>query len=390
VDALTRTKPLVPSKLFVATGCKLRYLLETERYDYLRISEGVGALLGRSVHSAVTAIANDEIAPDHDTIRAYIVRQFLTLAATRPTISAILDAIELPCTTDNLVTAARLADCVRAAHEVGGSLKVKKMGRVHPRAAEPTDHRTPPSSGRAFGFEIELESQDVDMAGRADKVELLEDGTIHITDLKTGGALNEAGELRKEYFFQIGAYALVAQKKYPSKRILLTVLAADGTWESSFSYSFQMEIEKAISDISSVIPRGVPLSWQGLAEPGESCTRCQYRASCPAYRSWAPKRWLESGRLAPLDTIGVTESVDSRSDRLIDIRIVDRCGRRVRVLSVPVALFDVVPSVGESVELYELMSSEAGGHGSFPRNFYVANAIRPYASGFSAVARRCV
>jgi hypothetical protein len=38
----------------------------------------------------------------------------------------------------------------------------------------------------------------------------------------------------------------------------------------------------------------------------------------------------------------------------VDLRLVDRCKRRVRVASVPVALFDVVPSVGESLQFPKL------------------------------------
>ena len=108
MEAPVRTRPLSPSKLSLALGCKLRYLLETESNDFFRISGSISSFLGQAVHNAIDAVVKNAILRSHDAIRRNIVAALLARVVAEKSMHPILDAIESPLNEALIVTPARL------------------------------------------------------------------------------------------------------------------------------------------------------------------------------------------------------------------------------------------------------------------------------------------
>jgi hypothetical protein len=161
----------------------------------------------------------------------------------------------------------------------------------------------------------------------------------------------------------------------------------DGVWEHVFTSEFASEIEKTTRTVSTSIRMGAKHDCADLASPGQSCLGCRFRPSCPAYRIWIPDQWSQGQADLPLDVAGIVESIKSRSEGLIDVRLIDTTHRHFRITAIPKGLLTRLPVAGDRLELYELNSAETGARGRYPRNFYIANPARPYASAFSAFAR---
>jgi RecB family exonuclease len=393
VDAPIRTRPLSPSKLSLAFGCKLRYLFETEPNDLVTVPGSVSLFLGRAVHNAIHAVFNGEISHSHDAIRQYVISRLVAYAQEATTIRSILNAIDLQLSEKVIVTPARLADAVRTAFEVSGR---KNEITAMETASDIDDHHqvkdgSAGSKGadaaRVFGSEVRLSSSRFDLAGQADSIERLASATIRITDYKTGSANDGTGQLRQEYRLQVGSYALIVRDLFSDQTIMQKIVAADCIWEEKFTPKMSDEIAELVQTLSTAILFGVRTSCRELAAPGKSCSRCRFRPSCPEYKLWAPDQWSKSRGETPLDSWGVTESLERRSDQLVDVRMIDEAGRHVRIMALPDSMFIKKPNVGDRLELYELNSFETGGQGRYPRNFYVTNPVHPYTSAFSAIAR---
>jgi PD-(D/E)XK nuclease superfamily len=397
VDAPARTKPIAPSKLFLLLGCKLRYLLETESNSFDQLPGTVSLFIGRAVHSAIYAASVGEIAHRHDVIRNYLISQLLAFAKGSKAILLVLNSINLELTESSIVSAARLMDAVRTAFDL--SEKRREFGSTAGYLAEADESFSADQQqarqvlsrrdamDKIFGSEVRLISAKLDVAGQADKIERLTDTTIRIADFKTGAAADELGQLRRDYQLQIRCYALILRDLFPKEKIILRIVAADGVWDEEFTTESSHELEETLKSAQATVPLHLRMDFEKLAEPGRGCVQCRFRPSCPAYRAWAPDQWSNGQGNLPLDTWGTVESVERRSANLIDFRILDSAGRHVRILAVPERMFLKLPSIGACLELYELNSLETGGRGKYPRNFYVVNAIRPYASAFSALVR---
>jgi RecB family exonuclease len=377
----------------VAVGCRLRYLFETEESQVFKISNNVNVLLGRVVHEAIDAAYKRRSLNDHVAVRQYVVSRLLELAGAENTVRSILASLKLVLSESTLVAPTRIADIVRIAvyannsndeiRDVQVAPTVARQDRKHHRSAE--NHS--PSRASIFRSESELFSVRLNLAGRADKVERLSGGNIRIADYKLGNALDESGRLREEYRLQIGAYALIVSELYPGVRIQLRVIAADGVWEGALTSETRTEVEALVRTLAIELPLGARKTSEELATTGEKCFGCQYRPSCPAYKSWAPTQWSAVRGRLPLDTWGIVQSVERRTDRLVDVRIIDGAARHVRVVAIPSEMLEKFPIVGHHLELYELKSFETVGQGKFPRNFYIANVSQPFLSAFSTVTR---
>jgi hypothetical protein len=390
VDAPIRTRPLSPSKLSVAVGCRLRYLFETEENRVFKIPNNVNALLGRVVHEAIDAAYKKRNLNDHVVVRQYVVSRLLELAGAENTVRSILASLKLVLGESTLVAPTRIADIVRIAVDANNSNggvqvahAVARQDRRHHRSA--ANHS--PRRASIFRSESELFSEQLNLAGRADKVERLAGGNIRIADYKSGNALDESGRLREEYRLQIGAYALIVSELYPGVRIQLRVIAADGIWEGALTSETRTEVETLVRTLAIELPLGARKTSEELATTGEKCFRCQYRPSCPGYKSWAPSQWSAVRGGLPLDTWGIVQSVERRTDRLVDVRLTDEAARHVRVVAIPSEMLEKFPTVGDHLELYELRSFETVGQGQFPRNFYIANVSQAFLSAFSAITR---
>jgi hypothetical protein len=341
------------------------------------------------VHNAIHAASIGEIPHSHEAIRQYLVSQLLTDAKQSKTILSVLNAIGLELSESAIVSSSRFADSVRTAFDLSNKKREIELESSTERKLTQAPFVERPASRQTeiFGSEVWLASARLDVAGRADKIEYLSEKTIRIIDLKTGAAADQLSELRQDYLLQIRCYALLVRELFTSERITSRIVASDGVWEEEFTTEISCETEKALAAAQAALPLHAIMDPSKSAEPGHGCLQCRFRPSCSAYRAWAPDQWRRGQGNLPLDTWGLVQSIEIRSKGLLDIRILDDARRHVRVLAIPESMLSKPRSIDSHLEMYELNSLETGGHGKYPRNFYVVNANRPYASAFSTLAK---
>lgn len=188
------------------------------------------------------------------------------------------------------------------------------------------------SEGRVFGSEVWLESASLRLRGKADFVGRSADGTIEITDFKTGSVLGPDGDVKAEYAFQLQAYALMLQEKVEASSVRLVLDNGQRTLVPSDETSLELARER-IEDITSRFAKSSTVRAEEVSNPGTECASCGIRPSCRAYLSAAPAWWVNlPGDIdfEPLDTGGTVVRV-VEGDIGWTIHLEDGAGRRVKI-----------------------------------------------------------
>lgn len=377
--SVARTKPLAASKLSAALECPLRYLLETEKLDISSLPKSMTALLGSAIHKVCSDSIGVEVVTPAE-VRQRVSDEFERLVKEHSVAGSILVAMNLAVISGNLLSQ---ADFVRRA---GIAYKTIQM-RQNENRDKGSAIRNIPANAKAqrrYGSEVPLRSDRLDLVGRADLIDKLDDGTIRVIEYKTV-RLVDAAEPKEEFWIQAGAYALLATELAPAPAVVLRIVTSDKVWERTLSETFKAEILALLDRVRTKIPRDKPFGSTDIASPGPSCRWCGYRQVCTVYKGWVENRWgAEDGRDLPFDVWGTVTENRGQSDTLTEIRLLDAASRHVRIRNVPMVTVSCEICPGSRIRAFGLMANESGRGSKFPQNFYVADIDRPSFSAFSA------
>ena len=182
---------------------------------------------------------------------------------------------------------------------------------------------------RRRGAEVELMSHRLRLRGRADDVSE-RNGSVIITDYKTGSAVDDQGLVKPEYELQLQAYALMLHEDEPD--VALELVINDGEPRPVPSDSDALEAARQqVSEVLDGIPPAGDVIGGDLARPGEDCRNCSMRHRCLAYLDAAPQWWRgnEAPNSVPFDTWGRVVAIQGGERAIVDLE--DAAGRSVRV-----------------------------------------------------------
>jgi hypothetical protein len=202
-------------------------------------------------------------------------------------------------------------------------------------------HRVP--QPRSFQFpstwvEVPLRSDTYNLAGKIDRLQLFSDGSIRITDFKTGEMVDAAGIPKYDYQIQLAAYELLCREHWPNSSIELVLNNG-----SEVIVEIEPEVRSDLLEKLSVLQsRVAPISQQVVRASefvslSSSCLDCSLRHSCGSYRELMTTDSLgqivgeqDSGLL----TDGLGEVVEARvTPRGNVVNLQTQTGRKVQLIS---------------------------------------------------------
>jgi PD-(D/E)XK nuclease superfamily len=359
LDTVSVPECLTVTGIVSSHGCRLRAVLASSQSAASRLPSGPAAAIGTLVHRTVEKWAAGT--SEHETPDKLFTEEYAALVAELESDPDRRHFANLSGTRSpsqwSLLRSQVVAQC-------SALLPLRKAGGA-PKG---------PADALRVGSEVTLESADLRIRGRADRLDKDADGWI-VRDYKTGSATTPEGELRTDYAMQLQCYGVMVATRSPKSNIRLII--DDGEeHEVPFDGPARDEARKFIEDFVERIPAdGGSVHAPSLATPGLGCSACAYRLVCTAYRGIAPEWWHEypSGiDRIPFDTSGTVVEISHGQET--SVLLEDNAGRMVRVdrLDLRLGLVDV--RKGDGLSVFSVLPVGAvfgfNGHRFHPRNFY--------------------
>lgn len=185
-----------------------------------------------------------------------------------------------------------------------------------------------------FGVGIEplWVSNALRLRGRPDEVWFENDGTLVISDFKSGRITDSTGEIADSIRSQLHLYAIMAETLAPGRRVRLVV---KGTEERDLPWGAEerKEVRARLRNMSDSHPVGLPSNASSLAQPGPHCVGCRVRHRCKVYLKVVPGWWVNGAghpRPLPWDSWGIVTSVRKASSGW-SVWLRDPAGRGVQI-----------------------------------------------------------
>jgi hypothetical protein len=361
LDRIGREGPFQASSIYLASQCRLRLLLESERRYVSDLPDWPESKLGVVIHKAMEE-ASRSGAP-----------------AVSPLIRAALED-----SANYVSTSAQPGIDVPVMHAVPMSTILRKIGMAQKTYRELPNARTghkslaqppAPQSGRAAktGIEKYYRSKDGHLAGRVDRWDRRPDGSIEITDFKSGRITSGDGVVRPEYEIQLYAYAFLMAENGIANSISVSLTGVDGSWSNEFGVETAHSIRSLLDELIEVMPLGERIRADDVSRIGAACTYCKYRPRCRRYMTDAPAFWASSDRpfLLPNDVWGVVTDIRSVDSDLIRLYIEDPNGRQSSISNIPLQLFSREPALGTQAYFFNLKVSGQIAGRNWPSNFFI-------------------
>lgn len=253
-----------------------------------------------------------------------------------------------------------------------GDRSFRIQGYRHSRAT--SNARKARTGAIRVGSEIPLVVPELRLSGRPDHLERDQDGTIDVTDLKTGQVLDREGRPNESYALQIRLYALMIEQVEPRAKVRLWLEGAQRI-EVPWDDTVRAAVNETLEEVLALLPEGKSLEAETTASTGPHCWRCRIRHRCSLYLREAPSWWMRTsvvGSVAPFDVWGHVLDGDLIEGRVAGLEIRDMAGRRVRVRGLESRLADI-PHSGADIWFFNLEPGEnIPMHGVYthPRNYH--------------------
>ena len=189
---------------------------------------------------------------------------------------------------------------------------VMKQAAALDRATFRRQMRAQGGGARRPEVEVFLESESLQLVGRADKIEYLGEN-VRIVDLKT--AENPGGAIPTVYQYQLALYSALWREKTGQLPISVAIEWQDGS--RSFAQVNEKEIDEIVQRLSDLriglLSSNVPAG----AASEVTCRYCNFRTLCPEFQTTDRSTWV---RQSPFIVGRVEQIIGTRDDRVLVIQ----------------------------------------------------------------------
>jgi RecB family exonuclease len=225
-----------------------------------------------------------------------------------------------------------------------------------------------------LGSERPLVVPELRLSGRPDYLERELDGTIHVTDFKTGSVLDRQGRPNDRYALQVRLYALMLEQIEPNAKLRLWLEGAQRI-EVPWDDTIRAAVSEILEETTAVLPQEKKVAAETIASTGPQCWKCRIRHRCPLYLREAPDWWVRTSvarPVAPFDVWGQVLETNLNGGGAAALEIRDAAGRRVCLRGLESRIGGNSHS-GSEVWFFNLEPSEnlpAHGLYAHPRNYH--------------------
>lgn len=370
--AMRRTQPLRPSKIGLFLSCPLRYLFETERSAYLSLPPGPQVYLGIAFHGAIEHFWGQP------SIKGLEIREWIRTEFGKKITEAdrnLCQWLYVREGIDGVIAPSIVNDASRLAHQQVAASKSGSKRVVSPNAKE--------ISQSIFGIERRLTSETLDLAGRADLIEM--DGEcVCVVDFKLGLHLTVLGEPSPEYLLQLASYALIVREQLGDVSVSLELRSPKRTSRHAFDHSLESSVLETIQVMRAKLPRDTVLDTAAIAQSGEHCLSCGHRHLCTNYQNRLKATSCAGTEfVSPNDVRGTVISVSEERGIFSVILQANPDSRRVSISGIPAELLDGQLKVGDVLAAFSLATPEVRGKGNYIANFHIWDQTNPRQSAFN-------
>lgn len=374
LNGVKRRGPFRASNFGLASQCRLRLLLESENQYKPDLPDWPESVLGIVIHNAIEEASKAGASDVTERIRLALEnpRNYAKSSATPVESVPVSEVMPM----------SKMLRRIGVAQKTYSGLHRPKIARHSPVIRDtPPDHRK-----AMIAIERDYKTADGQLVGRVDRWERKSDGSVEITDFKSGRINTESGAIHKSYQLQLYAYALLLAENSISESITVSLAGMDGRWSEEFDRAAYLATRTLLDELVEAIPHGVEIESDDQARIGEACLYCKHRPRCPAYRREAPTHWVSNSSVyrLPNDTWGTVTQVQESNVGLLRIYLKDPTDRLVCVAHVPARLFDDVPEPGKKVFFFNLRASSGSEGEDWPTNFFIVDMTRMERSAHAA------
>ncbi|AJJ10089.1 PD-(D/E)XK nuclease superfamily protein [Yersinia rohdei] len=374
MNVITRTRPVLPSKLGVFVACPLRYLLESELHTLQCLPLHPRTILGSVVHRLV----NKKGARGTSTAMiGQLENTFISAINSTHRVGPLTEWILKRHGVAGLISRQTLLEQIRYANSL--TTPSVEREKYFPDSPEKCENHIP------VGREQPLTSVRFNMSGRADLIYQIAPDQLRIVDFKTGKVTDAPNQPKDHYLLQVAAYGMMVKEWAPRVHIELELAGILDTWTGFLDANLHERIAQILIKLNNTLPLNVSLYPQLLAQSGKHCTTCISRCSCSVYRERL-QQYLQQHRFDPVhfgyDISGRLIDV-KENDGLITLRVQLDNGFTVKVFRIPTQLLPKSErKVGRYLSMYGANRLGRSAGGNFPRNFYVIDTQNPNWSAF--------
>jgi len=188
----------------------------------------------------------------------------------------------------------------------------------------------------SVSMEVPVFNNEMKLGGFIDQLNLLEDGTIRIIDLKTGDLTDDNGLPKFEYVVQLAAYEKLCRNIWPDSPIEC-VLDNGSELIVDITQEIRTDIEVRLAELSQLIDglENKVVDASVVQSLGQSCFTCPIRFICGAYREKLKdddlSSLVENGQFGEIkDGYGIVTDVrNSALGRVVNLKT--RTGRTIQL-----------------------------------------------------------
>lgn len=373
---MSRTRPITPTSLALFEQCPSKFIFTREKFSGKLGSASLFSIKGTLMHDLIESYSVTGEMPTLRMVDALLEQQQLQQKwlidveqwPGKWTLHKLIGKVER----SKLLQSAKQKILAYQTHLDVKNLREEALSGLARVASE----------DNPYGTELDYRHEGLELEGRAD-LTFGEGQIATVVDFKSGQTKCKEGNLKREYYLQLGAYGLMLQRFTTAKTIFLKAEGADTTSKDvafKFDNDHRTTIIKLCKEIISTFPRDKIVQPGSIAKLGEHCRYCPGKPVCSVFTTTV-KQELGYADTSEMGSVLAKDiQLESTQSGWVNLTYKAVTGKEGRVVNIPPTMLQGL-SAGDTTYLHNMKWGSKFSDGAV-YNFYVADPSKPQESSF--------